>query len=233
MDEFRPIHISGYARQPDDFYPTPSWVTECLLQHVKLRGPIWEPCCGDGAIAKVLAAHGQEVVASDLADHGYGRSGVDIFQLSRLPEGCHALVTNPPYGDGGRKRNARMSREMLLFTEHALTLAYHSKAQLALLVRLQWIAGQKAAALLASAPLLAVIILTQRIKWFDHGDRTNAGQHHHAWIFFDFARAPDRRPELILARMPMARKRPQRRADRTALPLLAAPGIADEDSEIE
>jgi hypothetical protein len=212
VNEFRPIHISGYARQPGDFYPTPAWVTECLLQHVELRGPIWEPCCGDGAIAKVLAARGHNVVASDLVDHGFGQAGVDIFQQSRMPEGCRALVTNPPYGGGGvTGKVRRVSREMLLFTEHALNLAYRASGQLALLVRLQWIAGQKVATLLSSSPLEAVIILTQRIRWFDRGAKTNAGQHHHAWIFVDFARRPDQPPKLILARVPTEPKRARRR----------------------
>jgi hypothetical protein len=201
--ESRPIHISGYAREPNEFYPTPSWVTECLLRHVELRGRVWEPCCGDGAIAKVVAGRGYEVVASDLADYGFGRAGVDIFQVSRMPEGCRALVTNPPYADGGYVRQKRSAPlKMLDFTQHALRLAERAKGQLALLVRFQWIAGQRVAALLSAAPLAAVIVLTRRIKWFDNGAQTNHGQHHHAWIFFDFERAPGKRPELIFAAAP-------------------------------
>ena len=51
------IHISRYEREGRDFYATPSWVTEALLRHVRLRGQVWEPCCGDGAMSTVLAAH--------------------------------------------------------------------------------------------------------------------------------------------------------------------------------
>jgi hypothetical protein len=218
--EFRPIHISGYSREPDDFYPTPPWVTECLLQHVALRGPVWEPCCGDGAIAKVLAARGHEVVASDLVDHGFGRAGVDILLTSKMPDGCRALVTNPPYGDGGgRGRIRNASRHMLDFTRHALCLAERAGGQLALLVRFQWIAGQRVAALLSSAPLEAVIVLTRRIRWFDRGDETNNGQHHHAWIFFDFERAADRRPQLVFAASPVERSPRPRPGARGTLPL--------------
>jgi hypothetical protein len=33
-------------RMPRDFYPTPSWVTEVLAEHVELAGKrIWEPAC--------------------------------------------------------------------------------------------------------------------------------------------------------------------------------------------
>ena len=61
MAEVRAIHESGFERQEGDFYPTPAWVTECLLSSVTLRGPIWEPCCGDGALAKVLSATGESL----------------------------------------------------------------------------------------------------------------------------------------------------------------------------
>lgn len=223
MKEIRPIHISGYAREPGDFYPTPSWVTECLLQYIKLRGPVWEPCCGDGAIAKVLAARGHEVVASDLADYGFGSAGVDIFQVSQMPDRCRALVTNPPYGDGGaRGRAGNASQQMLNFTQHALCLTQRARGQLALLVRFQWIAGQKVAGLLSSAPLEAVIVLTRRIRWFDRGKETNTGQHHHAWIFFDFERASGRRSELVFADALIEDGRRTRHADRRTLPLFDA-----------
>src|SRR5271170_4866168 len=91
--EFRPIHISGYDRQMHDFYPTPDWVTGALLKHVKLRNHVWEPC----------------------------RGGVDFFACTAFPAGCHAMVTNPPYGDGGelvRANNASLNFQR--FVRHAL-----------------------------------------------------------------------------------------------------------------
>ncbi len=50
----RSIHISGYQREGRDFYATPAWVTEALLGCFLFRGPIWEPCCGKGAMSTVL-----------------------------------------------------------------------------------------------------------------------------------------------------------------------------------
>jgi tRNA G10 N-methylase Trm11 len=124
VPDVRPIHDSGYDRREGDFYPTPAWVTECLLSNVTLRGRVWEPCCGDGAIAKVLTAAGHEVVASDLADRGFGQGGVDVFKTSQMPDGCRSLVTNPPYGDGGaRGRAGKAALQMLAFTEHTVRLA--------------------------------------------------------------------------------------------------------------
>ena len=122
--DFRPIHISGYAREANDFYPTPAWVTEALLRHVTLRGPVWEPCCGDGAIARVSESRGHLVEATDLGDRGYGRGGVDFFACGAVPDGCRAIVTNPPYGDGGAERTSRRaSSQLLAFVRHAIALA--------------------------------------------------------------------------------------------------------------
>ena len=189
MDLFRPIHISGYARQAHDFYPTPAWVTACLLRHMVPRGKVWEPCCGDGAIAEVIAAGQQQVYASDLEDRGYGTPGIDFFGCAAFPAGCKALITNPPYGDGGASRKAtNASAGMLRFVRHALDLNAAAEGQTALLVRYQWTAGRRAAALLSDGTLEKILVLTKRIRWFDMGAATNAGQHHHAWLIFDATR---------------------------------------------
>jgi hypothetical protein len=225
----RAIHESGFEREEGDFYPTPAWVTECLLANVALRGPIWEPCCGDGALVKVLSAAGHEVVATDLVDRGFGRVGVDLLQTSAMPDGCRALVTNPPYGDGGtRSRTGKASSLMLAFTEHAIRLARQAQGQLALLVRYQWIAGKRVASLLTEASMQSVIVLTRRIQWFDRGRETKTAQHHHAWIFFDFALPPSRRPELIFANGPGRQRIFRTPLEQTTLPLY---GPSDTDAD--
>jgi hypothetical protein len=83
--ERRAIHYSGYDRERRDFYATPGWVTEALLQHIHFRGPIWEPCCGDGAMSGILAVHGYEVVPTDIADRGFGMPGVDFLTCRNVP----------------------------------------------------------------------------------------------------------------------------------------------------
>src|SRR5215472_741542 len=83
--ERRAIHYSGYDRKRRDFYATPGWVTEALLQHIHFRGVIWEPCCGDGAMSRILALHGNEVVSTDIADRGFGTPGVDFLACHIVP----------------------------------------------------------------------------------------------------------------------------------------------------
>ena len=200
MTQARAIHYSGYDRKSNDFYATPAWVTEALLRHVTLRGSVWEPCCGTGAMSQVLSAHGYDVVSSDIADHGFGTPGIDFFACRTMPDGCRSLVTNPPYGNTGlHKAQERSASAMLDFVRHGMSLAESVQGQLALLVRFQWIAGKRAAALMSSGRLVAVVALTRRISWFEMGERTNAAQHHHAWIVFDYAHAEPLRPALMFA----------------------------------
>lgn len=117
-----------------------------------------------------------------------------------MPEGCRSLVTNPPYGDTGLHRaQERSASAMLDFVRHGMSLAESVQGQLALLVRFQWIAGRRVATLISSGRLVAVVALTRRISWFEMGERTNAAQHHHAWIVFDYACAEPIRPALMFA----------------------------------
>lgn len=85
-------------RLPNEFYPTPPEATRALLSVEAFSGSIWEPACGEGAIARVLADAGHNVVATDLVDYGYGISGTDFLREMR-PRAKH-IVTNPPYGSG-------------------------------------------------------------------------------------------------------------------------------------
>ena len=194
----RAIHVSGHDRKGRDFYATPDWVTEALLKHVRLRGRVWEPCCGDGAMSTVLAARGYDVVSTDIAATGFGTPGIDFLACLNLPEGCHSIVTNPPYGDtGSHKGQARSSSAMLNFMRHALALTATVRGQLALLVRLQWIAGRRAAEVMSASPFAVTVMLTRRIQWFDLGERINAAQHHHAWVVFDHAHPAGVPPALL------------------------------------
>jgi hypothetical protein len=87
---------SGGARRPLDFFPTPAEATLALLPLIK-RWPkeILEPCCGDGAISKVLAAAHYDVLSADIADYGYSHADNDFFELRAT---TRSIVTNPPFG---------------------------------------------------------------------------------------------------------------------------------------
>ena len=102
---------SGGAERRDrggmeaDYYPTPPWATRALMRILNdqyfARGSVWEPACGGGHMAEVLAESFKSVLATDLYDHGYaGRDGELIDFLS--PEAARLgrvdwVITNPPF----------------------------------------------------------------------------------------------------------------------------------------
>lgn len=69
------------------------------MRAVALPDVLWEPCCGDGSIVRVLRGAGHTVIAQDLVDYGCpdSRSGIDFLTETAAPAGCDIIVTNPPY----------------------------------------------------------------------------------------------------------------------------------------
>ena len=86
----------------DDLYETPACAVEALLNvwpEIQLRGPVWEPCAGRGAIKRVLEARGIPVVASDLVAHDGADEGIETsvdFLMERVRQ-ANTIITNPPY----------------------------------------------------------------------------------------------------------------------------------------
>lgn len=98
----------AYARAPSDFYPTGEPLAEPLPRLEALGDVVWEPACGDGRLARVLAQHGIRVIASDVLAWGFGIEGRDFLRCRRLL--APVIVTNPPFS---------LWRE---FAEHGLQL---------------------------------------------------------------------------------------------------------------
>src|SRR5919112_788045 len=171
----------GYERQEQNFYPTPAWPTEALLRRVRLPKGIWEPCCGNGAMAQVLEAHGHCVVATDLVDRGYGEAGRDFLAETHLPEGVTAIVTNPPYG-----------RALYKFIDHALELTRPVGGMVAMLVNIQWLTGAANSTRLRHPAYEALVVLTNRIVWFPDDDsrRRKSPQENHCWVVWNWSRIP-------------------------------------------
>lgn len=115
-------------RVPHDFYPTPPEGTRALLTAERFAGSIWEPACGDGAVSKVLIAHGYHVISTDLIDRGYGIGGINF--LAERTNRARNIVTNPPYGRGLADA----------FVHHALRLTEPTGGSVAMLLNLDSLA---------------------------------------------------------------------------------------------
>ena len=87
------------SERGNDLYQTPKVAVEALLRVERLPPQLWDPCSGPGNIVDVLRAHGHQVIGSDLVD--YGRpdffSGRDFLMERKAPDGCEAIVMNPPF----------------------------------------------------------------------------------------------------------------------------------------
>ncbi len=86
---------SNGDRGMDDFYPTPAYAVEKLIEKETFTGSIWECACGQGDISKVLIARGFSVHSTDLADRGFGIPEKDF--LKYRGEMHDNIITNPPY----------------------------------------------------------------------------------------------------------------------------------------
>lgn len=170
-----------------DFYCTPPVATLGLLSVEKLPGScVWDPSCGDGAISKVLKARGYSVVATDLADRGYGRGGVDFLKTKVLRGDCSSIVTNPPF------------THMVKFVEHATSL---KPLKFCFIGRVLFLEGRKKRDLFERAGLSRVWIFDRRINITpDRYENKNkdglGGMIAYAWYIFEPRRQVPRPVEL-------------------------------------
>ena len=84
-----------------DFFPTPPWATRALCEHLISvdNAIVWDPACGDGAMARPLAERAVMIFASDIHDYGRGYT-IHDFLMPYTPlsiERAHWIVTNPPF----------------------------------------------------------------------------------------------------------------------------------------
>ena len=142
-----------------NFYPTPPEATRALLSVDTFDGPIWEPACGKGHIAKVLEAHGHEVIATDLNDWGYGVDGIDFLATNingNNLNACH-IITNPPYGRGLADA----------FIEKALAVAAKTGGKVAMLLNLASLAHEQRTAFWRKNPPARLYAIDGVVCWPD------------------------------------------------------------------
>lgn len=147
-------HSSQSRRAPladrgDDCYETPAVATQALLRVEKLPEFIWEPACGSGKIVDVLRAAGHVVLGSDLVDPGRDDlfSRRDFLMEHKAPDGCEAIITNPPY---------KLAEE---FIAHALALC----PLVVMLLRLAFLESERRTVLLEHMGLARVHVFRNRL----------------------------------------------------------------------
>ena len=157
------------GRSKHDFYPTPAFATESLLEKEQFSGTILEPACGDGAISKILESNGFSVSSSDLIDHGYGQTGQDF--LNFIGPKYDNIITNPPYCLAEK------------FLDVALETANH---KVALLLKLAFLEGIKRQKMFLNTPLARIHVFSKRLSFYRNGNKTkNSGMMAFAWFVWE------------------------------------------------
>lgn len=100
----------GSQRSPADYYPTPGWCVDRLLEAAALPGGLWlEPCAGEGDIVSAVKATRPDVrwamneLRAECRGTLRGLSGdedrVHIGDIAdwQAPEGAAVAITNPPF----------------------------------------------------------------------------------------------------------------------------------------
>jgi hypothetical protein len=136
-----------HAERGLDSYPTPRIAIEALLHVETLPHCIWEPAAGRGAIVNVLREHGHAVIASDVHDYGGLHFVGDFLAQEKMPAGCEAIVTNPPFKIAGP------------FVEHALRLS----PLVIMLARLAFVESDRRTPILEGAGLATVHVFRKRL----------------------------------------------------------------------
>ena len=156
-----------------EFYPTPPEATLALLSAETFDGPIWEPACGEGHIAKVLTNAGYEVTSTDLVDYGFGEPKRD-FLAERTPLAKH-IITNPPYGRGLADA----------FAKHAIALTRETGGTVAMLMNLSGLCHPMRHDFYMGQPPAVVYCLDECICW-PYGDparaTTSIAKQRYCWI---------------------------------------------------
>jgi hypothetical protein len=138
----RPRKTHIFARDPDDRYVEPSWVSSRLFEVEPFIGIIHDPAAGSGQIVNAARSRGLEATGADVAPCIEGMCAIDFFKDRNNVDN---VISNPPYA---------LLREFAL---HALTLTMRKVALLAPVARLN-----AAGRWLEDTPLRRVWLLSPR-----------------------------------------------------------------------
>ena len=162
------VRGATYERRPLDFYQTPGETTRVLFNFARFGERVVDPCCGDGAILKTLKEQGYKKATGDDLIQGYD------FLLHPWRWAGADIVTNPPFGPGGRTA--------VKFIERALEVTTLHQGKVALLLPVDFDSGKTRTHVFRDCPQFSLkIVLLNRIRWFNG----ISGASNHCWSLWD------------------------------------------------
>lgn len=158
------------SRQDKDYYPTPRWVIDLLLDNYQLQdGWILEPCAGNGVICKALREHGGWDGSLDAVEiRGEEKDALSeycddvcIMDFLDAPKGYFGcapgtIITNPPFS---------IAKQVI---EHCFEIA-DERTEIIMLLRLGWLETQDRYDFWRKHPNVSLITLRDRPKFVGNG----------------------------------------------------------------
>lgn len=183
------FHTKAHKRMKDEKYYTPAWVLRCLARHFELDCDVLEPAAGDGGLAAAIVAAMRaqkhpytKVFGYDIAPDYPSIEQQNFLTASTLL--APYIVTNPPFGAGGRLA--------FQFCWQALRLTQSSHGKVAMLLRDDFDSAKGRRALFADCPQFdKKIVICDRIRWTNLPQDPKKGPSgSHAWFVWDWTRQP-------------------------------------------
>lgn len=178
-----------------DYYPTPAWATRALIEHHSaIDEPdalIWEPACGDGAMASELGSYGRSrrVLATDLFYRGFGSGDFDFLNIAPstirnmvgLGHSKLHIITNPPFHSA-----TQFALKGLEYME--MVGKYHA-GSVCLLLRTAFLeGGNRFDELFDRLPPTHIHVFSERVTFYPAGDErqgTGGGTTSYSWFRWD------------------------------------------------
>lgn len=168
--------LAGVNKNPEtrafrDIYTTPREAVDKLLMKEKFSNKIWEPAAGLLHISCVLENHGFEVWSTDIEARVMAIEKMDFLEYSGIFDGD--IITNPPY----------IIAEQFVRKSIEVVTPGH---KVAMLLRLNFLEGQKRRDLFDKYPPIRIYVFSKRIKCPKNG--LEIGQHStmcFAWFVFE------------------------------------------------
>ena len=156
---------SDFKRSPRDFYATPESAVLPLLPFVE-GIYFYEPCAGDGALARHLRDHNTFCTGlSDIEPQSFGVMPLDAFDYIADKESTDMIITNPPW-------DVKILHPMI---EH-----FRKQRPTWLLFYADWMHTKQS---IPYMPYCHKIVSVGRVKWIP-GSKS-VGKDNCAWYLFD------------------------------------------------
>lgn len=172
---------SGYDRADLEKYYTPEWAVVAALASLKLSPYriLYDPAAGDGAVLRAAWSVGHPAAGADISPDANGIEQGDFLTDHRARS---VVLTNPPYGDGGRLA--------VKFIKHALDVTKSLNGVVCMLLRADFDSAPGRVDIFRDHPAFAArLVMLKRLKWTNVEQKPGKGPStNHTWYVWDWSR---------------------------------------------